>query len=369
MQRRAAGPNLVGAESTPLRRHEDRPVRALQVTRNGPPSEVLQVVDLPTPEPAAGQVRIRVSAGSLNWNDLDRCYGRLTTVPMPPPFTLGMDACGVVDAVGAGAEAWLGRRVVAITQMGRGGLAEYTLAPLDTVFDAPPELDDAEAAASVIPYHTTWLALFERGRLQAGETLLVHAGASGLGTAAIQLGCAAGAKVIATAGGPEKGKLCAQLGAELVIDHREEDFATAVLDHTLDVGAEVICDLLGGSFVQGSWRCIARGGRYLAVGFADDPENGMQGRALRTLCMGNFSVVGVICAYVSQVPSPIRRMGFNPFGREVALRVHGELLKGFAKGALRPVVGRRVSFEDAGKALEAHERRETSGRTVVLTAA
>ncbi len=337
------------------------------MTRNGPPCEVLQVVDLPSPEPAAGQVRIRVAAGSLNWNDLDRCYGRLTTIPMPPPFTLGMDACGVVDAVGTGAEPWLGRRVVAITQMGRGGLAEYALAPVDSVFDAPPELDDAEAAACVIPYHTTWLALFERGRLEAGETLLVHAGASGLGTAAIQQGSAAGARVNATAGGPEKVKLCAQQGAERVIDHRDENFATAVLDHTRDVGAQVICDLAGGSFVQGSWRCIARGGRYLAVGFADDPENGMHGQALRTLCMGNFSVLGVICAYVSQVPSPIRRMGFNPFGRDVALRVHGELLAGFAKGVLRPVVGRRVSLEAAGQALEAHERRETSGRTVVLT--
>ena len=285
---------------------------------------------------------------------------------MPPPFTLGMDVCGVVDAAGAGAESWIGRRVVAITQMGRGGLADYALAPGDGVFDAPPELDDAEATACVIPYHTIWLALFERGHLQAGETLLVTAGASGLGSAAIQLGRAAGARVIATAGSAEKLKLCAKLGAELTIDHSEEDFATAVLDHTRDVGAQVICDLLGGGFVQGSWRCIARGGRYLAVGFADDPENGMHGRALRSLCMGNFSVVGVICAYVSQLPSPIRRMGFNPFDREVGLRVHAELLAGFAKGTLRPVVGRRVSLAEAGQALEAHERRETLGRSVVV---
>jgi NADPH2:quinone reductase len=344
-------------------------MRALQVTRNGPPSEALEIVELPVPEPGPGQVRIRVAAGSLNWNDLDRCYGRLTTIPMPPPFTLGMDCCGVVDAAGAGGEAWIGRRVVAITQMAKGGLADYALASTDTVFDAPPGLDDAEAAACVIPYHTTWLALFERARLAAGETLLVHAGASGLGSAAIQLGRAAGARVIATASGPEKGKLCAQLGAERVIDLRQEDFSAAVLDHTGDVGAHVICDLLGGSFVQGSWRCIARGGRYLAVGFADDPENGMQGRALRPICMGNFSVLGVVCSYVSQLPSPIRRMGFNPFDRETGLRVHAELMKGFAKGALRPVVGQRVPLEGAGRALEAHERRETVGRTVVLLGA
>lgn len=341
-------------------------MRALQVTRNGPPSEVLKVVDVPVPEPAPGQVRIRVAAASLNWNDLDRCYGRLTTIPMPPPFTLGMDCCGVVDAAGAGAEEWVGRRVVAITQMARGGLAELAIASTDSVFDAPPELDDAEATACVIPFHTAWLALFERGKLEAGENLLVTSGASGVGSAAIQLGRAAGAHVFATAGGAEKLALCSKLGAELVIDHREQDFTTAVLDHTHDVGAHVICDLAGGSFVQGCWRAIARGGRYLAVGFADDAENGMKGQALRPLCTGNFSVVGVICAYVSALPSPIRRMGFNPFGRDVALRVHAALCEGFAKGTLRPVVGRRVSLEEAGAALEAHARREALGRTVVM---
>jgi len=344
-------------------------MRALQVTRNGPPTEVLRIVEAPRPEPGPGQVLIRVAAGSLNFNDLDRCYGRLTTIPMPPPFTLGMDCSGVVDAAGAGAEEWIGRRVAAITQMARGGLADYAIATTDTVFDAPPELDDAEAAAYVIPFHTAWLALFERGELERGENLLVTSGASGVGTAAIQLGRVAGAHVFATAGGPEKTKLCAELGAELSIDHREQDFTTAVLDHTRDVGAHVICDLAGGGFVQGCWRAVARGGRYLAVGFADDPENGMKGQALRPLCTGNFSVVGVICAYVSALPSPIRRMGFNPFGRDVALRAHAALCEGFAKGTLRPIVGRRVSLEEAGAALEAHARRETFGRTVVRVGA
>ncbi len=327
---------------------------------------MLEVVDLDRPEPGPGQVRIQVAAGSLNFNDLNRCYGRVTTIPMPPPFTLGMDVCGSVDAAGEGAEAWLGRRVVAITQMARGGLAEYALAPLDSVFEAPPELDDAEATALVIPYHTTHLALFERGGLRAGETLLVTAGASGLGTAAIQLGLAAGARVFATAGGPEKTSLCEELGAELVIDHRKLEFATAVLDHTGDVGAQVICDLAGGSFALGAFRCIARGGRYLAVGFADDPEGGQTGVSLRPACVGNFSIVGVIGAYVSQVPSVIRRTGFNPFARDVAESVHAHLLRLVAKGEIRPVVGRRVSLLEAGAALEDHEQRRSLGRTVVL---
>jgi NADPH2:quinone reductase len=341
-------------------------LRALQVCRHGNPLEALQVVEVAVPEPGPGQVRIQVAAGSLNWNDIDRCYGRLVSVPTPPPYTLGMDVCGVVDAAGAGAEAWLGRRVVAITQLALGGLAEYALAPLDSVFDAPPELDDAEATAFLLPFHTTRLALFERGGLREGESLLVHSGASGLGTAAIQLGRVAGARVLATAGGSEKTQLCRELGAELVVDHQEADFVEAVLEHTDDLGADVICDLAGGGFVESSWRCVARGGRYLAVGFADDPENGMSGRALRPACAGNFSIVGVMLAWVSEVPPAMRRFGFNPYGRDVAERVHNDLLALVAQGEIRPVVGRRVKLEEAASALVDHENRTTRGRTVVL---
>jgi NADPH2:quinone reductase len=341
-------------------------MKALQVSRNGRPSEVLEVVEIDVPQPGPNQVRIRVDAGSLNFNDLDRCYGRVTTIPMPPPFILGMDVCGVVDEAGEGAKHWIGQRVVAITQMAQGGLAEYALAPTDSVFAAPPELDDAEAAAFVIPYHTAHLALFERAGLRRAEGLLVISGASGLGTAAIQLGVAAGARVFATAGGPEKTALCRELGAELVIDHREANFADAVLDHTADVGAEVVCDLAGGSFVADAWRCTARDGRYLAVGFADDPENGTGGVALRPTCMGNFSIVGVIGAYMSNLPPVIRRAGFNPYGGDVARKVHAELLEGVSKRQLRPVIGNRVALEAAGEALEAHEARRSLGRTAVL---
>ena len=140
-----------------------------------------------------------------------------------------MDVCGVVDAAGEGAEEWIGKRVVAITKTALGGIAEFALAPAISVFDAPPELDDAEATAFVLSFQASHLALFKRGRLRAGETLVVHSAASGLGTAGIQLGKAAGARVIAIAGGPEKGALCTSLGADLVIDHLIEDFVESVL--------------------------------------------------------------------------------------------------------------------------------------------
>jgi NADPH2:quinone reductase len=341
-------------------------MKALQVTRNGPPGEVLAVVDVEVPEPGPGEVRIRVGAASLNFNDIDRCRGKLVSVPTPPPYTLGMDACGVVDAAGAGGEHWVGKRVVAIAKMALGGIAEYTIAEGISVFEAPPDFDDAQAAAFLLPFQTSHLALFRRGRLKAGQTLVVHSAASGLGTAGIQLGKAAGARVIAVAGGPDKTALCASLGADLVIDHTSEDFVEAVLAATGDAGADVIYDLAGGDFAERSWRCTAHGGRYLAVGFADDDNNGMTGRPLRMACIGNIDIVGVMLAWVSAVDPGMRRFGFNPFGRDVADEIHADLLRLAAAGQIRPVIGQRVSMEAAGKALDEHEARRSVGRTVVL---
>jgi NADPH2:quinone reductase len=340
-------------------------VRALRVTTHGDPAEVLQVLDVDEPEPPPGHIRIRVEAGSLNFNDIHRCRGALVSVPTPPPFTLGMDCCGVVDAAGEGAEAWVGRRVIAITKDALGGLAEAAIAPATSTFDAPPGLDAAEASAFLLPFHTGGLALLHRARLQAGEVLLVHAGASGLGTAAIQLGKAVGATVVATAGGPEKAALCASLGADLVVDHTADDFVEAVLGATDDRGADVVYDLTGGDVVAASWRCIARDGRYVPVGFADDPENGMSGRPLRMACIGNFSIVGVMVAWVDDLDPGMRRFGFNPFDRTTAEAVHGQLLDLLAAGSIRPHVGRRVGMDGAPAALSDHEHRRSVGRTVV----
>jgi len=340
-------------------------MRALQVTRNGPPGEVLAVRDVDRPVPGDGQVLVEVAAASLNFNDIDRCLGKLVSVPTPPPYTLGMDVCGVVVEAGSRAEQWLGKRIVAITTTALGGIAEYALADMVSVFDAPDGLDDAEATAFIMPFHTSHLALFRRGRLSAGETLVVHSAASGLGTAGIQLGKAAGARVIAVAGGPDKGALCAALGADLVIDHTATDFVEAVLEATDDVGADVVYDLTGGDFVERSWRCTARGGRYLAVGFADDDENGMTGRPLRMACIGNIDLVGVMVAWVDKVDPGMRRFGFNPYGRDVADEVHTDLLRLVAEGSVRPHVGRRVTMEEAGVALDDHRARRSVGRTVV----
>ncbi len=343
-------------------------MKALQVTEHGRPGEVLAVRTVERPDPGPGEVRIAVAAASLNFNDIDRCRGKLVSVPTPPPYTLGMDVCGVVEAAGDGAEAWLGRRVVAITKTALGGIAEFAIAPVISVFDAPPSFDDAEAAAFILTFQTSHLALFRRGRLRAGETVVIHSAASGLGSAGIQLAKAAGARVIAVAGGEEKGALCRSLGADLVIDHRTEEFVEAVLTATDDVGADVVYDLTGGDMVERSWRCTARGGRYLAVGFADDDANGMTGRPLRMACIGNIDIVGVMVAWADAVDPAMRRFGFNPYGRDVADEVHDDLLRLAAEGRIRPAVGRRVSMEEAGAALDEHEDRRSVGRTVVEVA-
>jgi NADPH2:quinone reductase len=339
-------------------------MRALQVVRHGPPADAIEIQDISVPEPGAGEVRVAVAAASLNWGDIARCRGGVASVMAQPPFTLGMDVCGVVDAVGEGAEEWLGRRVVAVCNMAMGGMAEAALAPMTSVFDAPEELDDVEAAAFTLPFHTTYLALHERARLQGGETLLVVGGASAVGTAAIQLGVAAGADVIATAGGREKGLLCQDLGAKLAIDSTSDDVFDSVMAHTDGHGADVVCDLVGGEQTETIWTCIAHDGRYVPVGFNDDPQSGFTGRPLRKVSMGNFSVVGVITAY-GPAPLGLRRFGLNPFPAETGRRVHAALCALVSSGAIRPAIGRRITLSDVAAALEDHEQRRTTGRTVV----
>jgi len=338
-------------------------VKAVRVVRHGAPMDALEVQDIPVPDVGPGEVRIAVFAASLNFGDIARCRGTVASVMGQVPFTLGMDVCGVVDAVGDGAERWIGRRVVAMTNQSFGGVAEAALSSLASVFDAPPELDDTEAAAFTLPFHTGYLALHKRARLTAGETLLVVGGASAVGTAMIQLGVAAGARVIAVAGGPEKARLCEELGAT-AIDHMAEDIFDRVMALTDAHGAEVVVDLIGGEQTETIWTCVAREGRYLPVGYNNDPESGATGRPLRKVSMGNFSVLGVMLGY-SEMPIEFRRFGVNTFPPEVGREVHGALLELVATSAIRPVIGRRISMEEVAAALDDHEQRRTSGRTVV----
>lgn len=338
-------------------------MRAVRVVAHGGPKHAIEIVDVPIPEPAAGEVRIATSAASVNFGDIARCRGTVASVMGAIPFTLGMDVCGVVDAAGQGAEEWVGRRVVAMTSQSLGGMAEFALAPATGTFDAPPTLDDVSAAAFTLPFHIGYLGLHHRAKLTAGETLLVVGGASAVGTAAIQLGVAAGADVIAVAGGPEKGGLCEELGASFV-DHTSTDLFDEVMARTGNRGAHVALDVVGGEGTETVWTCLTREGRYLPVGFNDDAQSGLTGRPLRKVSMGNISVLGVLLGY-GELPVEFRRFGLNTWPADVGRNVHSALLELLSAQAIRPIVGRTISMEDVADALDDHENRRTMGRTVV----
>jgi NADPH2:quinone reductase len=326
---------------------------------------VIEVGDVaaPVPDPGSGEVRVAVETASLNFGDIARCRGGVASVMAQPPFTLGMDVCGVVDAAGDGATDWLGRRVVALAKQSLGGMAEAAIAVSTGVFDAPEELDAVEAAAFTIPFHVGYLALHERAAIAPGENLLVVGAAGAVGTAVVQLGVAAGAHVIALAGSG-KGRVSEQLGAEAVVDYSTEDVFDRVMSLTAGRGADVVCDMVGGERTETIWTCVAQAGRYVPVGFNDDPESGLTGRPLRKVSMGNFSVLGVMLAY-GAVPIEFRRFGVNPWPAETGRRVHEALRSLVTAGKIRPVIGRRIGMGDVAAALEDHEARRTTGRTVV----
>src|SRR3954463_9338006 len=221
-------------------------MRAWRVQELGEPEAVLRLDDVEAPVAGPGEVEVDVAAASLNFPDVLMCRGEYQVKP-PLPFTPGAEVSGVVGDVGDLVDAaLLGKRVIAIPRNGSGGFTEQTVAAVATVFPIPESLDDAAAAALHVPYQTGHGGLHRRAHIRAGETLLVHAGAGGVGSAATQLGLAAGARVIATAGGEAKVKVCRDLGAELVIDYRADDFVDAVKEFTGGRGADVIYDPGGG---------------------------------------------------------------------------------------------------------------------------
>ena len=228
----------------------------------------------------------------------------------------------------------------------------------------PPD-PEPEAAAIFMPFHLAWLALYERARLQTGETLLVHAGTGGAGSAALQLGVLAGARVLATAGSPEKTRLCLELGAELAIDYRETDFVEAVLDATEGRGVDVAFDAVSGDVTLKTFQCMAFNGRHILAGFASGIESEDEGLVPRPVLFGNFSLVGVCHAYVDDPVVFKRLSGFNFPAHADGERLHAELLSRFATGDLRAIVGQHVPFLELPAALDAIERRLTVGRTVV----
>jgi NADPH:quinone reductase len=337
-------------------------VKAWRVHAHGPATQVMRLDEVDEPHPGPGQVRIRVTAAGLNINDADMCRGEYPSINPPPPFSLGMEVAGIVDEADASLIHWMGKRVMGITERCQGGYAERALASVDNLFEVPSPLNDTEAAGFVMAFHVAHLALFRRGRLCGGETVLVHSGAGGVGSAAIQLARSAGTRVFATAGGPEKAAFCRTLGAEFVFDYCEGSFVDAIFDATDGRGVDVVCDLVGGETAHRSLECVAREGRYLIVGFSAGQEYGESGLLPRAIAKLNIDVIGVAGSWADE--SYRRVSGVNLFPRRVGEQVEEDLERLLNAKSIRPVIGRVTSLEDIPEALEDLKARRTMGKTV-----
>lgn len=346
-----------------------RRMRAWRVHAYGErPTEVLRLDTLDVPSPAAGELRVRVHAAPLNLNDLDRTSGRNMMVRPELPCVPGMEVMGVVDSGGPGVEGWAGRRVVAVARGALGGFAEYALCPAVSAFEMPESVPLPDAAALFFPFHLAWLGLVERAGLREGETVLVHAAAGGVGSAALQLAVHRGARVIATVGSPEKAELCRELGAETVIDYEAEDFLPLVLERTGQRGVDVVFDNVGEAVMERSMKAIAYGGRYVMNGFASDKRYVDEKLIVpRAIAAGNFVLCGVMLAYADDATRPLfkRATGWNFVPEAVGREIHASLVDLVLAKRIRPVVGRVVGFDELPAALEAMGERRTVGRTIV----
>jgi NADPH:quinone reductase len=305
-------------------------VRAWRVERLGEPRDVLTVRDVTEPAVGPGQVRVRVLASPANFPDALLCRG-LYQVRPPLPFTPGVEVCGEVLEVGDGVTGLEpGHRVVGTAALPDGGFAEQALLDARATFAAPEALDDAQASAFVIGYQTGWFALHRRAHLRAGETLLVHAAAGGVGSAAVQLGKAAGATVIGVVGGPEKAEVARRLGADVVVDRHTEDFVAVVKERTGGRGADVVFDPVGGETYDRSTKCVAFEGRIVVVGFAGGT---IQAPPLSHALVKNYGVLGLHWGLYTQVAPDLVR------------QAHDDLSRLAQDGVVDPYVSERYGFD------------------------
>jgi NADPH2:quinone reductase len=321
-------------------------MKAWQVTAWGEPEE-MTLAETPVPEPGAGEVRIRNRAAALNFFDILQIQGKYQVKP-PFPFTPGAEISGILDAVGGGVSGITqGDRVLAMLAGGGGAFAEYSIVPTGRFFRIPEAMDFPEAAAMPVVYHTSYFALEKRAELRRGEWLLVHAGASGVGMAAIQIGKAKGARVIATAGSPAKLDFCRSQGAEHAIDYRDAGWVDQVKAITAGRGADVIYDPVGADIFDQSTKCIAPEGRLLVVGFAGGRIPAIQANRI---LLKDISIVGVHWgAYLRDHPD-------YPAEVQPAL----EAMR------VRPVVGKRFRLDLAPAALRELAERKIIGKAVLL---
>ena len=324
-------------------------MRAVVVDRLMKPSE-LSVSEVESPEPGPGEIAIDVVAAGCNFSDVLMLRGEYQVKP-ELPFVPGREAAGTVAEMGPGVSGRVavGDRVLAYTHL--GAFAERVVVAEAEVQAMPTEMTFEHGAAMPIVYPTSHAALVDRAGLEAGDTLLVHAAAGGVGLAAVQIGKALGARVIATAGGAEKLEVARRAGADVVVDYREEDFVAVVMDETAGRGADVIYDSVGGDTTDRSLKCIAWKGRLLVIGFAGGriPEI----RANRIM-LKNISVVGLHWpVYTEKEPETVRA-------------IWSDLMALYARGGLTPLIQHTYALDEAGLALAALADRKTVGKVIVV---
>ena len=323
---------------------------AIEITQPGKP-DVLKPTSRPTPKPAAGEVLIRVVAAGVNRPDVLQRYGKY-----PPPAGAsdlpGLEVAGRVVACGADAKGFkVGDQVCAL--LAGGGYAEYAVAPAPQCLPAPRSLTAIEAAAVPETFFTVWTNVFERGRLQHGETFLVHGGASGIGTTAIQLARAHGARVFATAGTAEKCAACERLGAERAINYRNDDFVAIVKEETGGAGADVILDMVGGEYTARNLELLRIDGRLVQIAFLKGSKVEID---LNPLMRKRLTFTG----------STLRARSIPEKGA-VAAAVRRHVWPLLESGKVKPVIHATFPLAEAAKAHTMMEADQHIGKIVLTT--
>lgn len=325
-------------------------MRAWQFDAFGVPRDVLKLRELPSPKPGGQECLVRTRALALNFPDMLVVEGKYQMKP-DLPATPGMEAMGVVEEPGPGSRFHQGQRVL-VNQI-HGCFAEELVAPDALLLEVPAGMSDEQAAGFHVTYQTSYFALVHRAALRPGEWLLVHGAAGGVGTSAVQLGKALGAKVIATAGGPKKCEVAKSCGANFVIDTRTQDFVAEVKKLTDGRGADVIYDPVGGETFEKSTKVIAFEGRILVIGFASGTIPTV---SVNRLLLKTAAVVG------------LQWGAYKLFAPEKVEAAHRELGALFTAGKINPVVyEQRFGFEQLVDAMDALSSREAYGKVVVTS--
>jgi NADPH2:quinone reductase len=325
---------------------------AVAITRPGGP-EVLQTVEAPVPRPSAGDVLIRVAAAGVNRPDLMQREGKY---PPPPGASEipGLEVSGTVVSCGDDVERWAeGDQVCAL--LAGGGYAEYCTAPAGQCLPIPTGIDLISAAAIPETFFTVWANVFDRGRLKQGETFLVHGGASGIGTTAIQMAKAFGARVFTTSGSSQKCKACEQLGAERAINYREQDFVEAIMIATGGDGVDVILDMVGGDYFGRNLELLAAEGRLLQIAMLHGSKVELN---LVRLLLKRLTVTG----------STLRSRSVSEKSA-VASALEKAVWPLVAAGRIRPVIDSSFPLKDAAAAHRRLESGEHIGKIVLAVEA